>query len=345
MHNTSLQYELIKNTLAEMVLPTSVSELCRLANVSRQGYYAWLAAEPKRIAREEQDKADFNLILTAFREEERPTRRKGKGGRAIYMTMIHWNPPVVMNLKKIRRLMKKYGLFCPIRKANPYRRAIKAYQTDSIAANELERRFREFGPRMVLLTDITYLSYGKYEQKRAYLATVKDAYTNEILAYNLGNGMEVDTVLTMVENLLRDYGISLHKETILHSDQGSQYTAIKFIDLLKDSGLRRSMSRRANCWDNAPQESFYRHMKDELDLTVCNTFEELQMAIDDYMDYYNNRRYQWELAKLSPREYYDFVTTGIYPLKVPNPPPVPIPLRSPEELVATQKELKNLPTF
>ena len=261
------------------------------------------------------------------------------------MTMIHWNPPVVMNLKKIRRLMKKYGLFCPIRKANPYRRAIKAYQTDSIAANELERRFREFGPRMVLLTDITYLSYGKYEQKRAYLATVKDAYTNEILAYNLGNGMEVDTVLTMVENLLRDYGISLHKETILHSDQGSQYTAIKFIDLLKDSGLRRSMSRRANCWDNAPQESFYGHMKDELDLTVCNTFEELQMAIDDYMDYYNNRRYQWELAKLSPREYYDFVTTGIYPLKVPNSPPVPIPLRSPKELVATQKELKNLPTF
>ena len=105
------------------------------------------------------------------------------------------------------------------------------------------------------------------------------------------------------------------------------------------------MSRRANCWDNAPQESFYGHMKDELDLTVCNTFEELQMAIDDYMDYYNNRRYQWELAKLSPREYYDFVTTGIYPLKVPNPPPVPIPLKSPEELVATQKELKKLPTF
>lgn len=103
-------------------------------------------------------------------------------------------------------------------------------------------------------------------------------------------------------------------ETLIHSDQGSHYTSIKYVELLKDKGLRQSMSRRGNCWDNAPQESFFGHMKDELDLSNCTTFEQLQEEINRYMDYYNNYRYQWELAKLSPREYYLYITTGKYPI-------------------------------
>ena len=75
------------------------------------------------------------------------------------------------------------------------------------------------------------------------------------------------------------------------------------------------MSRKANCWDNAPQESFFGHMKDEIDLNGCRTFRDVKKVIDDYMDYYNNERYQWQLAKLSPNEYYEYVTTGVYPLK------------------------------
>lgn len=76
------------------------------------------------------------------------------------------------------------------------------------------------------------------------------------------------------------------------------------------------MSRRGNCWDNAPQESFFGHMKDEIGewVSQCKTFEELQKIVDDYMDYYNNDRYQWNLAKLSPSEYYQYYITGIYPL-------------------------------
>lgn len=75
------------------------------------------------------------------------------------------------------------------------------------------------------------------------------------------------------------------------------------------------MSRRGNCWDNAPQESFFGHMKDEIDLRGCTTFMQVKSIIDDWMDYYNNERYQWQLAKLSPNEYYQYITTGIYPLK------------------------------
>ena len=76
------------------------------------------------------------------------------------------------------------------------------------------------------------------------------------------------------------------------------------------------MSRRGNCWDNAPQESFFGHMKDEImdKIALAQSFEEAKLIIDDYMDYYNNDRPQWQLAKLTPNEYYEYITTGIYPL-------------------------------
>ncbi len=76
------------------------------------------------------------------------------------------------------------------------------------------------------------------------------------------------------------------------------------------------MSRRGNCWDNAPQESFFGHMKDEIHLERCSNFLDLRFEIDDYMDYYNNDRYQWSLAKLSPNQYADYLKTGKYPIKV-----------------------------
>ena len=77
------------------------------------------------------------------------------------------------------------------------------------------------------------------------------------------------------------------------------------------------MSRKGNCWDNAPQESLFGHMKDEIRdaVSCCCSFGSVQEIIDDQMDYYNNDRYQWDLLKLSPREYYGYLTTGIYPLQ------------------------------
>ena len=125
-----------------------------------------------------------------------------------------------------------------------------------------------------------------------------------------------DFVLETIQILIRDHGIELTHETIIHSDQGAHYTCLRFIDLLKDKNLRQSMSRKGNCWDNAPQESFFGHMKDEIKdkLKSAETFEDVKFIIDDYMHYYNNDRYQWQLAKLSPNEYYQYITSGKYPL-------------------------------
>lgn len=102
--------------------------------------------------------------------------------------------------------------------------------------------------------------------------------------------------------MIEKHGVSLTTKTILHSDQGCHYTSCSFIQLVKDKGLRQSMSRRGNCWDNAPQESFFGRMKDHIGdrLKECGTYSEVRAIIDDWMDYYNNDRYQWELAKLLP---------------------------------------------
>ena len=275
----------------------NVSWLCKIAEVSRSGYYTWFAGENKRSGREERDRSDFKLILNAYR-----FRGYDKGARGIYMRLMHQTPPVIMNIKKIRRLMNKYDLKCPIRRANPYRRMAKALHESNAAPNILQRQFRAYGPRKVLLTDITYLPYGL--GGRSYLSTILDAYTKQVLAYAVSDSLEMDFVLETVNLLTKKHGISLQAETIINSDQGIHYMSYKFVQLVNDSKLRQSMSRRANCWDNAPQETFFGHMKDEIDISRCKTHREVCAVIDDWMDYYNNDRYQWDLSRMSPNEYY-----------------------------------------
>ena len=307
MGKPSCIYEIIHETLQKNGNRLSVLTLCELAGVSRSGYYAWIRAEPRREARENADRKDFELILQAYK-----FRGYAKGARGIHMRLLHMQPPVNMNIKKIRRLMKKYNLLCPIRKGNPYRKIAKALKTSNYAPNILDRQFTVYGPRIVLLTDITYIPYMG---DTAYLSVIMDAFTRQILAHVLSPSLEVDFVLETVEILIRDHGISLTSETIIHSDQGCHYTSVKFIEIVNDSNLRQSMSRRGNCWDNAPQESFFGHMKDELrdKMKSWETFEDVKKDVDDWMDYYNNDRCIWKLAKLPPRKYYEYLKTGKYP--------------------------------
>lgn len=306
--DTSYKFKIIHEMTQKENNLLTVSMLCEIAQVSRSGYYNWINSENTRIEKENNDRKDFEIILQAYQY-----RGYNKGARGIYMRLLHMNPPIVMNVKKIRRLMKKYNLFCPIRKANPYRRMAKALKTNNVSDNILNREFREHGPRMVLLTDITYIPY--YNTK-CYLSVILDAFTKEVLSYVLSASLEVDFVLETVNLLIEKHGISLSTETLVHSDQGCHYTSYSFIQILKDKQLRQSMSRKGNCWDNAPQESFFGHMKDEINLSECKTFDDVKAIIDDWIDYYNNERYQWNLAKLSPIEYYRYVTTGEYPLKI-----------------------------
>lgn len=268
-----------------------------------------------------QDRIDFELILAAYQY-----RGYAKGSRSIHMCLLQTG--IIMNRKKIQRLMDKYNLVCPIRKPNPYKRMAKSKKEHVTKPNLLNRQFKAHGPKTVLLTDITYLYYGRGQ--KAFLSTIKDAFTNQILSHTLSESLEVDFVLRLIEQLMENHAIPKKQKTLIHSDQGVHYTSIKFQTLLNNKELRQSMSRRGNCWDNAPQESFFGHMKDELgNLDSLLTFSDLSAKINDYMDYYNNERYQWDLAKLSPNQYAAFIKTGVYPLahlvKTPDLPVV-VPL-------------------
>lgn len=112
------------------------------------------------------------------------------------------------------------------------------------------------------------------------------------------------------------HGDSLKSDTILHSDQGCHYTSHRFIELVKSKNLRQSMSRKGNCWDNAPQESFFGHRKDEIKdaLSLCRTYQEVKELLEEQITYYNTSRYQWRLAKLSPDQFYEYITTDTYPI-------------------------------
>jgi putative transposase len=137
----------------------------------------------------------------------------------------------------------------------------------------------------------------------AYLSIIKDRSTNEILAYHVSDRITLDIATNIIEKLMKNKKIKLHKEAFIHSDQGSHYTSPRYQKLLKNYGLSQPMSRRGNCWDNAPQESFFGHFKDEVDYKSSTSLNQLINKINHYIVYYNNYRYQWNLKKMTPIQY------------------------------------------
>lgn len=287
-------FELIKNAV-DQGLGRMTGYLCGLLNVSRSGYYSYIHAVDSRLERAISDAEAGDLIKKAF-------HRRGykKGSRSIKMILEN-EFGVIFNIKKIRRLMKKFNIVCPHRKPNPYKLMAKATQEHRTLPNSLQRDFKKGVPGLALLTDITYLPHGRSEM--AYLSTILDASTGEILSYNVSNRLTLDIATDTVDALKKQKRLKLHKDAFIHSDQGSHYTSPKYQELLKKNGLGQSMSRRGNCWDNAPQESFFGHMKDHVDYRNCRSLQEVRLEIDRYIRYYNNHRYQWGLKKMTPVQY------------------------------------------
>jgi putative transposase len=271
--------------------------LCKTAGVSRSGYYNYFSLKSQKLRdqRTKEDEKIKEIVLKAYNFKGRK-----KGARQIKMT-LEGQYDIIYNLKRIRRIMKKYGIICPIRKANPYKRMLKATREHTVLPNLLNRNFKQDIPGKVLLTDITYLFYG--QGKKAYLSTIKDGSTNEILAYNVSDSLTLDIATDTIHKLKKNRKIKLAKGAFIHSDQGSHYTSPKFQKLVKGYKLGQSMSRRGNCWDNAPQESFFGHFKDEAYIKSCVTLKQLKNEIKQYMIYYNKYRYQWDLKKMTPVQY------------------------------------------
>lgn len=192
-----------------------IKYLCQVCGVSRSGYYNYfsLVSQKNRENKEDNDKLSRDNILIAYNFKNRK-----KGSRQIKMTLENqFN--IKYNLKRIRRIMKKYNIICPIRKANSARRIIKATKEHRVTSNILNRNFKQDTPGKVLLTDITYLSYNK--GKRAYLSTIKDGSTNEILAYNVANSLAIDIVVDTIKKLVENNKDIITDDAFIHSDQGA----------------------------------------------------------------------------------------------------------------------------
>ena len=159
-------FELIQNLIRNFNLKNMTRHLCKIANVSTSGYYNFLRNFNTRNIREKKDFMSKEIILKAFNY-----RGYKKGSRSIKMVLENkFN--IIMNRKKIQRIMRKYNITCPIRKANPYKRIAKATKEHRVVPNKLNREFKQKIPGKVMLTDITYMPYGN--NKIAYLSTIKD---------------------------------------------------------------------------------------------------------------------------------------------------------------------------
>jgi putative transposase len=296
-------FQLVHATIHKYNITGLTRYLCEVAGVSRSSYYRWLQAEPARQLREEWDEKDFILIQEHFNSLQ------GKAGALTIKMHLERRNEVIMNHKKIRRLMRKFGTVTKVRTANPYRKIAKATQEHRTCPNLLERKFNQAEPGKVPLTDITYMKYGSGQ--RAYLSCVKDGATRQVPAHYLSSSLELPIVEHTLRQLVRNLDHNIHPEAILHSDQGMHYTHPRFQQQVKEeAGFKQSMSRRGNCWDNAPMKSFFGHMKDELDYEDCQTIEELRERVDEYILMYNTRRYQWTLKKMTPDEYRNHLLTA-----------------------------------
>lgn len=238
----------------------------------------------------DKDREDYLAVKAVF------DQGKGRyGWRSIKMRLPH------MNHKKIQRIMRKYDLVTKVRKRNPYKAIMQKRLERRVFPNILHRAFDQTVPFSVFCTDITYIPF---QSAFAYLSVVKDVASGEAVAWSLSGGLEEALVLDTIRNMPR-----VSVDAMIHSDQGFHYTNPQYIAAVKALGIAQSMSGKGSCIDNAPIESFFGHMKDELDYRSCTTFDELHSRVDEYMQYYNCERKQWTRNKMAPIEYRDHLLT------------------------------------
>ena len=263
--------------------------LLETAYLARSTYYYQL----KQLDRQDKDKEIKGEIQEIYYEH------KGNYGYR-RITLELRNRGFVVNHKKIQRLMKALGLSARIRRKRKY----SSYQGEigKKAANLIQRQFEASKPMEKCYTDVTEFAIPNSTQK-LYLSPVLDGFNSEIIAYNLSTSPNLEQVKAMLDQAFTE---EHYENTILHSDQGWQYQHQYYHQFLEDKGIQPSMSRKGNSPDNGMMESFFGILKSEMFYGYEKTFhslEQLEQAIVDYIDYYNNKRIKVKLKGLSPVQY------------------------------------------
>ncbi len=254
-----------------------MSGMCAFFGISRAASFAWR----KHLDQPDADAERKQLIQEAYAASKRTY-----GYRRIGL-WLRQKRSVVINHKAVRRLMNQLGIQSIARKRKPYRKMSKL-DTYHHYENVLNRDFTATRPNQKWVTDITY---NVTQQGWAYLSTIKDLFDGYFVAHAMSLSNSVALVTRTLQRAQDKEKVT--DGLILHSDQGHQYTSQAYFALTQQYNIAPSMSRRANCWDNAPTENFFEHLKEEaLRHLPIPTFQEVQQIIDEYIHFFNYERIQ-----------------------------------------------------
>jgi transposase InsO family protein len=257
--------------------------------MSRSGYYAWLARPPSR---HRQDEGRLEIEIKAAHERTRKTC----GPERLQKDLASHG--VKIGICRIRRIRKKLGIRC--KQTKKFKATTDSRHALPVAENLLEQRFEASAPNQAWVSDLTYIPT---DEGWLYCAAHKDLFNGEIVGYALGPKI---TMHLVEQSLLRAVRLKRPPRGLIHhSDRGSQYCAHEYRKLLERCGMKASMSRKGNCYDNAPMESFWGTMKNELvHHRRYRTREEAIKEITEYIEvFYNRERRQKRLGYLSPAAY------------------------------------------
>jgi transposase InsO family protein len=267
-----------------------VGTMCTIFDVSKSGYYAWCkrSPSPRKI-----ESARLELTIKAAHERTRCTY----GPKRLQEELADVDG-VIIGRDKLKRIRKKLGVKC--KQVKKFKATTNSKHKLPVADNLLEQKFTTVRPCEVWVTDITYISTA---EGWLYLAGVKDLFTGEIVGYSMSERMTKDLIckaLFRAVTAKRPLAGLIH-----HSDRGSQYCSHDYQRLLKQFKMKPSMSRKGNCYDNAPMESFWGTLKNELVYhRNYKTRQEANQDIREYIEiFYNRQRRQARLGYISPVKY------------------------------------------
>lgn len=263
-----------------------ISLMSRVLDVSRSGYYDWLARGPSaRALQDERLKVEIRVAHQRSRETYGPRRLQPELAAT----------GVVVGRDRIARLRRTMGLSC--RQRRRFKRTTDSRHQMPVAPNLLNQQFQPTAPNQVWVTDLTYIATG---EGWLYLAGVKDVFTCEIVGYAMSERMKPELPGKALFRAIQQHRPAAG--TIHHSDRGSQYCAEEYQRILKQFGFQVSMSRKGNCYDNAPMESFWGSLKAEMvHHQNFATRAEAEGAIREYIEvFYNRQRRHSRIGYLSP---------------------------------------------
>jgi len=275
--------------MKELRLDYPLALVRRVLNVSASGYYSWLDRPPSKWAREE------TRLEVEIKAAHKRTRQTYGPERLQYDLAEHG---IRVGICRIKRIRRKLGICC--KQKRKFKATTDSKHTLPIAENLLGQQFAVAAPNKVWTSDITYVPT---DEGWLYVAGHKDLFSGKIIGYAMGARMTGN----LVSDSLFSAILAKHpgRGLIHHSDRGSQYCAREYRDILDRFGLKVSMSRKGNCYDNAPMESFWGTLKQEL--VHHRRYRSRLEAIYDITEYieifYNRQRLQARLGFLSPAAY------------------------------------------